>query len=107
MTITFSYQPSFSPEPVTVKTSFARYMNGSTAINLIDCEDGMPYAVATTCMTNVDLNPDEVTIKNWSENEGILEAMIKAGIISEPIKTIPSGYVQVPVCKLLIKPEYK
>jgi len=76
----------------------------NTAISLIDTEDGAPFAVATI---NIDtpLDNDLVAIKSYSENAGILEALIAAKLISAPIYYIQQGtFIQVPVCTLLTNP---
>lgn len=43
---------------------------------------------------------DTVFIKDYSENEGILAALIEAGIVEQPHRRITQGFVTVPVCKL-------
>ncbi|MBE7512418.1 MAG: hypothetical protein HS103_06340 [Anaerolineales bacterium] len=69
-------------------------------IQLYD-EEHMPYARAT-------LNPDfllpenHVAIKNYSENEGVLEALIKAGVIEETGEYVQAGFENAPICRLLI-----
>lgn len=80
---------------------FAEYNNGRTAISLIEKKTGYPYSVATVNLPNVPLEKDEVIIKNYSENEGILDALINAGIVSKPIRKEYTGYVTADVCKLL------
>ena len=81
---------------------FDKYRNGQTAIELRD--DSYPFegpvAVATVSLDE-SWNKDEVFIKNYSENEGMLNSLINAGIISNPVRYISSGYVMIPVCKLL------
>jgi hypothetical protein len=39
---------------------------------------------------------------DWSENEGVLDDLIKFNIISKPISTVPTGFVVAHKCKLLI-----
>lgn len=57
----------------------------------------------------ISVNPSEVlkkgyvAIKNWSENEGILNVLIREGIISTPRFFIKSSFVDIPICKLLVK----
>jgi hypothetical protein len=85
--------------------SFFKYHNGQTAIKLYDMEDGMPYATATVCVEDALLKEDEVAIKNYSENAGILEALIDGEIVDHPHAFIQSDYVKIPVCKLLLKTE--
>lgn len=77
--------------------------NQRKAIQLIDPEDGSNIAVATVNIPEATIADDEVIIKNYSENEGIEEALIEAGIIDAPIvKTVQTGYVTCNVHKLLI-----
>ena len=78
-----------------------RYSNGRTAIELI-CEDGDPMCVASVNVPALALAKDEVIIKNYSENEGVLEALIHAGIVSDTGETVKMGFVECPIVKLLI-----
>ncbi len=78
---------------------FAKYGNGQTAIKLIDVTDGMPFATATVAVDD-QLLEDEVAIKDYSENQGILDSLMNAGIIEPPHEFIQSGFVTIPVCKL-------
>ena len=80
---------------------FGKYKNGQISINLFDVEDGMPYAKATICLDDGILKDNEVAIKNYSENEGILETLIQNRIVEEPHAYIQSGFVKIPICKLL------
>ena len=73
------------------------YQDASPCIELW-AEDG-PYAVATCWVPG--LRPGEVAIKDWTENEGILEVLIGAGVVAPPHRLIPTGFVQAKVCVLL------
>lgn len=77
------------------------YANGRTAICLFT-ENGEPYMVATVNMPEIKLDDDEVIIKNYSENTGILDALISSGIISAPVHFVDTGFVFSPICKLII-----
>lgn len=83
---------------------FGQYNNGRTAIELIDKKNGEPVMVATVNIPEAKIEADEIIIKDYSENEGILEILVNAGVISKPSRTISSGYIEAPVCKLLVKP---
>lgn len=82
------------------KVSYAT--NGRTALQLLDIADGSRIATATVNIPEVELDDDEVIIKDYSENKGILEALIQAEIIEKPIRELKLGFVTVYVCKLLI-----
>lgn len=86
------------------ETRIGWYSNGNLGIILVDVEDGGTVAKATI-NTDVELPESQVAIKDYSENEGITEALLKAGVIKKFIKTIFTGYLAVPVftvCKDLI-----
>ena len=77
-----------------------KYFDGNTALVLIDQEDSTPVAVAT--INHPLLEKNEVGIKNYSENTGMLEALEDAGIVQQ-VRTIKEGYITIPVCRLLIE----
>ena len=87
--------------------SFGVYGDGSTAIK-INAEDGEPMGKATVCIEQHGYVPPEgfVVIKNFEENEGMLDALVDAGVIERPmeIKQFVSGWggglTDFPVCKL-------
>jgi len=62
--------------------SLGEYSNGGTCIRIVDADDGMPVATASVWIPN--LRDDEVAIKDYSENEGILDALVEAKIIHPP-----------------------
>jgi hypothetical protein len=62
------------------------YVNGGTAITLVDTDDGMPVATASLWIGN--LFHDEIAIKDYSENEGMVEALLEAGLIYPPHRSV-------------------
>ena len=72
----------------------ARYASGKLALLLVDADDDQPVATATV---SLDVQPrhDCVLIKTWSENAGIDEALITAGVL-EPgvIARHPTGFAE-------------
>ena len=83
-----------------VYAHYGKYRNGQTAIQLFSTNDGMPWAVATVCLPDQSLQPDEVALKTYSENRGILETLLDAGMIEPPHRELSSGFVTIPICKL-------
>jgi hypothetical protein len=94
----------------------SHYSNGRTALVLMNAneerEDNghllyppgtMQIAVATVNLPDVDLAPDEVIIKNYSENEGILETLHSEDIIGPVLRIVKTGFIEAYVCQLLIK----
>ena len=85
---------------------FSKYMlDDSLFIGLTDAEDGSPIAVATVCVGHVKPREGCVLIKNYAENEGILEALVAAKIIDYPQAEYKiSNYAWAQECKLLVTP---
>jgi hypothetical protein len=80
---------------------FGEYSNGRTAIELVIKKTGEPMTVASVNLPYHHMESDEVAIKNYSENQGVLEVLIAANIISEPVRFIASGFIEAPICKLI------
>lgn len=78
---------------------FERYSNNKrVCLKLIDEDDGMEVVTATTNLPDIQLDENEVIIKNYSENEGVLQALIKAGVVYSPERFVDAG--RFPVCRL-------
>jgi hypothetical protein len=79
------------------------YANGQTVLLLRDAITGEPACKATVAVEPWQKIPaDCVVIKNWSENEGVEETLLAAGII-EPLnypRSIPCGHVTANVYRL-------
>jgi len=64
------------------------YGNANKAIQLFDQEDFFPVAKATVNLVEEKIDPDIVFIKDYSENVGMKQALINAGIINpKPVHT--------------------
>lgn len=79
-------------------------MGGGIALHIHDVEG--PIATATVNIPEYRLKHNEVCIKNWSENEGCLEELERLGFVERTGVTVPTGYVQSPVVKLLVDPPF-
>lgn len=79
-------------KPVYVET--LTYAKRETAIQFLD-KNNEPVATATTWIPGLKKN--EVAIKNYSENEGVLETLIRGEIVSAPHRVI-NGF---PICNLI------
>lgn len=77
--------------------------NEMPALFLTDVE-GDSVAVATVNLSGYGIMPQEqgnTFIKNYGENEGILDVLVKAGVISEPVRTVPCGFAVAHECRIL------
>ena len=78
------------------------YGNGRAAIQLSDPETSEPICTASVNVPDIDVPEGHTFIKNYSENEGVLEELIEHCIIEKPIQMISNGFVDIPLCKVLI-----
>jgi hypothetical protein len=83
------------------RLQFSRYANGRLAIQLHD-DRGEPFATATINVPTMPLAEDQVLIKDYGENEGLLMALEEAGVVRTTGVRCRLGYVQADVCRLLI-----
>ena len=79
---------------------YTKYSNGGICIELYTTT-GKLYMVATTNIGNLKFADHYVGIKNWSENAGVLEALIQANIVKDPNIFVPSGFIEIPICELV------
>ena len=81
-----------------------RYGNGNLALEIMGAEgteyEGEPI-VRVTVNPGCAVADGHIAIKDYSENEGMVEFCKKIGIIEgNPTQVIPSGYVEITVYKL-------
>ncbi len=80
---------------------FEKYLSTDrTAITLIT-QEGEQWCTASVNVPDVHLDKDEVIIKNYSENEGILEALVESGYIEPTNRTAQVGRVTCRICKVI------
>jgi hypothetical protein len=81
-----------------------QYERGGLAVQLIDAEDGAPYARVSIYVAGVRLALDEFVFKTYSENAGLLEGMKAAGVVEETGRFAEAGHAEPqPVCRLVKK----
>lgn len=76
------------------------YQNGQTALVLLDAETEELMTFATRAIDQ-DVPEGCVAIKDYSENEGLLDALVEADIVMPTGKTYPSGFTELIECRLL------
>ncbi len=85
-----------------MQVRWGRYSNGRVAMQLVD-EEG-PVATATVNVPEADLGPDEVCIKDYGENAGVLDLLVLMDVVVPTGRRILTGFVDVPVARLLVAP---
>ena len=78
-----------------------RYQNNNRpAIQLIDRNDHSPIATASINIPQASLAENEVLIKDYAENVGMLQALIDAGIVTQTGRVVKTGWSEGHVCTL-------
>lgn len=82
---------------------FSRYVdNDRISIRLTEEETAEPIATASVNLTFIKgMTDNEIAIKDYVENEGMVKALKEAGIIGEIILTVQSGHVNIGIYQLL------
>lgn len=76
------------------------YTNHRPCIRLIDEATGEPVAMVTINAPEHTLSQDEVIVKDYSENRGVLTVLVKAGILTPTGRLVATGYEFSQVCKI-------
>lgn len=81
-----------------------KYGNNRDALEII-CDDGEPLMTATTNLVDLPCEPGHAYIKNYSENEGILDCLVELKVLElqDESKFAENSYgVEFPYVKILI-----
>ena len=84
-----------------VTVSIVTYTNNGRNGILLTLPTEEPFAVASVNISEAELAFDEVCIKTWGGNEGMLDFLVRNNIVEDTGRKIPAGFVQAPVVKLL------
>ncbi len=83
---------------------FDQYQKGNAIAIRLESDDCMPIATATVNIPEFPLQEGQCLIKDYAENEGILQALVEAGVV-QPVGTVPAGRARATLCKLLVPTE--
>lgn len=76
----------------------SRYSSNNNLALKIESDDGS--ICVCTVNPNKKLSDDVICIKDYSENEGMVDFLKNMGIISNKVESIPSGWVELYVYEL-------
>lgn len=82
------------------KTQYS--VNRRTAIQGIVYENNyaQPFAMLTCNIPEESLEPDEVIVKDWSENKEFAKACLKSGLFEDTMARVRTGYALAPIWKI-------
>jgi hypothetical protein len=75
--------------------------NNRSALELVDPRTGEPFTTATVNLPGVQLADDEIILKDYSENEGMLRSLVDAGVVQDMGRRERTGFVTCPVVRVL------
>ena len=82
----------------TLRIETDRYESGDLAVELFEGRE--PYTTLSVMVSGVELEVGEFVAKTYSENEGLLEALVEADAI-RVVRTVPHDLGTLPVCRLI------
>lgn len=101
-----SQQPFLSFAGFPCRLHHGHYVAGNaTALQLWDVANGELVTTATINIPRLALEPDEVVLKTWAENEGLLNILLDADIIHPPHEQYPVGSQIVVIARLKLPPQ--
>lgn len=65
-------------------------------------DDEGPYACLTVNIEEITLEPDEVAVKTWSENQRISDALRNTTYFEDTGKRVAQGYVKAQIWRIKI-----
>jgi hypothetical protein len=80
----------------------AQYGNGRIALMLKESTTGEAIATCTVNLPNSPMGENITAIKNYSENKGMLEWLVKEGIVRDTGNYVSSGFINAPLVEVLI-----
>lgn len=90
-------------ETFPVVLDFKYFESGQRYIRLIHADEGDVVAKVTINVPEAELQPGEVIVKTWSENEGMLPFLLSNGIVKETGRQIILGVdCRAVICELLV-----
>jgi hypothetical protein len=84
---------------------FDQYPHGGrTALLLVEPGKEDEFVVATVNEPEARLAANQVLIKDYSENRGVLDSLVRAAVVRPTGEIVRSGFASLPVCELLVGP---
>lgn len=74
------------------------YQNGQKALQLLDKANHEKLHTASVAIDLEPQGPAEIFIKDWSENEGVYDELVRLKVIHPFHRKTPTGIVEAKVC---------
>ena len=98
---TFTFQGAYGREYPNCNFKVSRYMDNKNLALIIEHKESNETIAIATVNTGDKLPDDRICVKNYSENDGMDDFLLKLGIIEgEPVTSILLPHATVPVYML-------
>lgn len=87
-------------DKLVAKVKFFRYTTGRKGFWLVDNTNNKHLMTCTVCISTSKVNDNEVMIKDYDDNAGIYNALLKQNFIFPYIRKVEIGSNKALVCKL-------
>lgn len=84
---------------------WAKYNNNNRPALRIFLPTGEPLLTASVNVPEANIPEDHILIKDWSENAGILDELIRHNIVENTHNIVSCGFAVAHLCKI-IDPDY-
>lgn len=81
-----------------ISIMLGKYNKGGDAIQLY-CDEG-PYATLSVNIPEISLEPGQIAVKTWMENESLREPMLGTGLFEDTGIRVPAGHADAEIWKL-------
>lgn len=81
---------------------YFNYSSGRQGILAVDKNNDLNKFAITLNVPDVNVNLNEIIIKNHDFNNGILDLLIEVGVVDKQVKPIKLGFNKVYLSKLII-----
>ncbi|MDF9399081.1 hypothetical protein [Vibrio sp. 1180_3] len=94
------------------EVKISTYQNKQIRIDLVaadtvdpettDLFPGMPISLVTVGLPNYKFKESETALHDYSENEGILDALVAANVVRDTGVRVVTGYVTTPIVEVIL-----
>jgi hypothetical protein len=77
-----------------------RYREGGLCLRLVNMDEFDRIAIATACLPDDPPPPGCIYIKDYSENQGMLQTLCHAGVITDTGERVSTGYTELAIARL-------
>ena len=96
-----SFTVSYGTQSYCLSVELDEYRSGGLAVQLLEEPSQEYFTTVSVNVEGLNISDDEFVFKTYSENEGLFEAMLAAGIVEPTGRSVSLGFAgPQPICRL-------